>query len=282
MSRKRGFTLVELLVVIAIIALLMSILLPAMSRVRRQAKAVMGQANLKQWGTCFAMYAGDWDNSAPRGWWSGSASGLQPQNTDYWMEALRPYYGNEHDLRCCPMATKPESTTGSVPGTFTAWGIFAGDDCGEQATWWAPATQCDYGSYGMNAWVCNPPPDAPFFQQHDVAKNNFRTFQVKGAARVPLLGDEQWVDCWPMQTDLVPEYEGEPCGNYSDYSHMVRVCLSRHNAYVNWVFMDYSVRRVGLKELWRLYWHKGYQVNDPSPTDWDDPDHWMFGMRDYD
>ena len=47
MHRKKGFTLVELLVVITIIALLMSVLMPALARVRKQAKAVLCQANLR-------------------------------------------------------------------------------------------------------------------------------------------------------------------------------------------------------------------------------------------
>jgi prepilin-type N-terminal cleavage/methylation domain-containing protein len=45
---RRGFTLVELLVVIAIIAVLMAILMPTLQRVRRQARSVVCQSNLKQ------------------------------------------------------------------------------------------------------------------------------------------------------------------------------------------------------------------------------------------
>ncbi len=98
-----GFTLVELLVVIAIIALLMSILLPALGRVRRQAKDVLCETNLDQWGACYAMYADDWDGRFMRGWTQNSCGGTK--NTDYWMESLRVYY-KEHDLRYCPMAKK--------------------------------------------------------------------------------------------------------------------------------------------------------------------------------
>ena len=59
--RRRGFTLIELLVVIAIIALLMGILMPALSRVRKQARSVACQALLKQWGVIWAMYCDDND-----------------------------------------------------------------------------------------------------------------------------------------------------------------------------------------------------------------------------
>ncbi len=48
-----GFTLMELLVVIAIIALLMSILIPAADKVKKQAKAVICQSNLHQWGLAY-------------------------------------------------------------------------------------------------------------------------------------------------------------------------------------------------------------------------------------
>jgi prepilin-type N-terminal cleavage/methylation domain-containing protein len=68
MPRKRGFTLVELLVVIGIIALLISILLPALSRAREASQRTVCLSNLKQLGTAMQLYATEFKDYIPIGY----------------------------------------------------------------------------------------------------------------------------------------------------------------------------------------------------------------------
>jgi len=74
---RTGFTLIELLVVIAIIALLMSILMPALNKVRQQGRMVACLANLKTWNLNAAMFTETndgkfWksDNGSPGFWFT--------------------------------------------------------------------------------------------------------------------------------------------------------------------------------------------------------------------
>jgi len=81
---KRGFTLVELLVVIGIIALLISILLPALSKAREQGNWVACMSNMKQIGTGLLMYANENKQYLPRP--ASNGNGQFPDDLLIWRE----------------------------------------------------------------------------------------------------------------------------------------------------------------------------------------------------
>jgi len=58
-TKKGGFTLIELLVVIAIIAVLVSILAPALQKAKKQARNALCATNMSSWGKAVQMYAAD-------------------------------------------------------------------------------------------------------------------------------------------------------------------------------------------------------------------------------
>ncbi len=64
--KRKAFTLIELLVVIAIIALLVSILMPALSFARFQARVVTCKSNFHQWGLAVCLYTQNYDGKLPR------------------------------------------------------------------------------------------------------------------------------------------------------------------------------------------------------------------------
>ena len=256
MDKRRGFTLVELLVVIAIIALLMSILMPALGRVRKQAKAVICMSNLRQWGAIFQMYTSDYNGHFMPNWSTGATT----KYTDYWMEALRPYYSNAGDIRLCPMATKPSSENGGSWGNnlgpFFAWGVFPGEP-GKPSSAWECVTGGDYGSYGVNGWISDPREgEIPA----DIDESKFwRTINVRGAAMVPMFCGDEWLAGWPEPKSEPPAFQNQPWNNGSG---IVRLCPNRHDGYVNHVFLDLSVHKVGLKQLWTLKWHRKFKTDD--------------------
>ena len=270
MGKRRGFTLVELLVVIAIIALLMSILMPTLAKVKNQARAAACMSNLNQMGLAAHMYCNDNDSLFQLGNYSDATHAST--HFDHWASAWEPYYQGQ-DLRCCPTTPKSKSrydensVDRGLRAPFIGWGIESGDYSDDDSKRWVRGGH--YGSYGINGYVMSKPTEP----------DNWRRNDVKGAGYVPLLGDATWIDGWPWHTSGPPEYEDE---HYLlTTSSFTRFCIDRHYGGVNWVFIDNAVKRVGLKQLWRLKWHRYYDVSYPE-ADWSIGNGWMLKFKSYD
>ena len=89
--RSKAFTLVELLVVIGIIALLISVLLPALNRARMASKTVVCASNMRQLGLALRMYAGDNMDVLPPGHYTHRS----PDRFWAWHDYIDRYLGNK-------------------------------------------------------------------------------------------------------------------------------------------------------------------------------------------
>ncbi len=186
------------------------------------------------------------------------STGGSTDHADYWMHALRPYYSDAGDVRLCPMATKLASEVNGNPGNnlgpFFAWGKFRGEP-GQPSSWWSSVTGGDYGSYGVNGWISYPREGSI----DNVLESNFwKTINVRGGGNVPMFCGDQWLAGWPGPKAEPPVFQEQPWG---EGSGMVRLCPNRHDGYVNQVFLDLSVHKVGLKQLWTLKWHRTFETD---------------------
>jgi len=137
---------------------------------------------------------------------------------------------------------------------------------------WGGAGADDYGSYGLNEFLYNPPSDVEFLWDSPT-QYNWRHINVKGAGNIPMFLDCWWLGGGPIHKDAPPRFEGELVdeGNSND---MKRFCLNRHNKTVNGCFVDFSVRKIPLKCLWKFKWHREYDINYGSPN-WERAAPWM-------
>ena len=295
---RDAFTLIELLVVIAVIALLMAILLPCLQRARRQAKAMVCQAHLKQWGQILAMYTSENEGYFPYGpavapiWLFRGPMSLEEGDS-----TGRPFTQpiSTEGIRCCPMAVREP-----IHGGSAGYGLGCGPKGEYFHVTWSPAmtrsevwrairpTPTFVASYGFNSWLFESTNALPvaFFRGVGEFPRATNVFSVRGRPGVPVLLDSAWPDKRPSSDDVPPDEEGElRPGDIRRPCAMSAFCLNRHDGYVNGLFLDWSVRRVGLKELWTLKWYTDFdtvgrwtKAGGAKPDDWPQ---WMRGFKDY-
>lgn len=248
MKSKGGFTKKDFIVILGCAVFALANLgAIGSSSGRRRAKEFVCLSNLFRWGVVFQTFAND----------NGGYFMRRDEAWD-WPSTLQTYYKHSK-LLLCPEATKTWDEGAWNP--FMAW-WYEGDGAGVTVA-----------SYCINLWISNETG-----AQKGVQDGFWRTPHVQGADKVPILADGQWKDADPLPTDLPPEHEGDLWTPNAE--EIRRVCVNRHNGGVNGLFLDFSARKVGLKELWEIWWHRRWPEDRAAAGTPVWPP-WMENFKDY-
>ena len=269
---RNAFTLVELLVVIGIIAVLISVLLPALNRARAQAQGAACLSNMRQCGIALRMYANDY-----RDWLPATRSGqlingaeVRLRPTETWPDALmeRKYLG---DIRS-RIARRPD---GSIAESLVPWpNVFSCPSLAPQLGFTGPTGQA-YGnddattrfSFGLR------------IEQNDFKRSNGnveRWYRLDGSAlasgstvggvvtklgqisnSVPVMADSIIQSSFNRFSQCDSIYTKNPSG-FNNYINR------RHNNSANCLFSDGSARPMARKELRAIRTVQQVANNEPG------------------
>ncbi len=256
------------------------------------------QARLKQWGTILALYAQDNEGRFPcdyngaSGLWllRGTVLRIDSKDPNATQDSL--YHFRTKNIACCPLATKgsdeespfPLSLLSAIAGPASidstpACVVNGNEDAGHPAWVLCLPVPRFVSSYGTNEFLFRPHFQStvtfvPQAEWHCGAN----LFSLGNKANIPVVLDSS--SPWGG-----PPSANEPPPGLSRPSGLSSFCLRRHGDFVNGVFLDWSVRKIGLKELWKLKWFRDFntngrwtQVRGVKPEDWP---LWMRGLKDY-
>lgn len=207
--KKHHFTLIELLVVIAVIAILCSMLMPAMGRVRENAKSSTCTNNLRQYAMLFTTYHGDYDRLPPHGANVSEVSDSKYENlfTERFVELeyLPKNQTKTKSIRYCPSSSHQAES-----------GL--GDDYNVNRGLFLMANSKNIDRYGTTVFIGDG-------HGNYALGNNWKTVRWRhGSAR------SKWVELKTYQPGEVRGFDCEGEANFVMLDGSVRTCFYYNSA----------------------------------------------------
>jgi prepilin-type N-terminal cleavage/methylation domain-containing protein/prepilin-type processing-associated H-X9-DG protein len=216
--RRGAFTLIELLVVIAIIAILASLLIPALAKAKHKAQSTQCINNARQIALGHSMFIADENRMIPYNQWP-----------NLWMRILAQRYNAINKVRTCPVAKEiPDNQINKVRASpdFPAGHVDRPWVVDNGGTNWFQ------GGYAMNGYfyqIDNPkPPDIDNDPYGDRASHFTTEGSITSPSLTGVFSDGIWVDFWPSPSDLpaINLYNGDGFAG----GGLSRIAIPRHAA----------------------------------------------------